>query len=191
MDELYEELTKFVNENRKAFESAEQWLGQFDGNYDAAWEDAQADLVCDWKKLVFVTVKTLEKGKEFMLNRILAGEYITSEHPNLGRIRKALEQGKKELALDKNKPKEQEGQELHMIVLGKDKCNRGQSVKLLEQIINDTKREGVTCTERAYKSFRKFFSKLGYTKMLENISHDTKTKKVTTTISVGKLFISK
>lgn len=97
MDELYEELTKFVNENRKAFESMEPWLGQFDGDYDAAWEDAQADLIPDWKKIVFVTVKTLENGIEFMLNRILAGEYMTSEHPNLGRIRKALEQGKKEV----------------------------------------------------------------------------------------------
>lgn len=105
MDELYEELTKFVNENRKAFESAEQWLGQFDGNYDAAWEDAQTDLIPDWKKMVFVTLKTLEKGKEFMLNRILAGHYITSEHPNLGRIRKALEEGKKAVVLDENKPK--------------------------------------------------------------------------------------
>jgi hypothetical protein len=55
--------------------------------------------------MVFVTVKTLEKGIDFMLNRILAGEYMTSEHPNLGRIRKALEQGKEELTLDKNKTK--------------------------------------------------------------------------------------
>ena len=191
MDELYEELTKFVNENRKAFQLVEQWLSQFDGNYDAAWEDAQTDLIPDWKKMVFVTLKTLEKGKEFMLNRILAGEYMNSEHPNLGRIRKALEQGKEELALDKNQPKEQEGQELHMIVLGKDKCNRGQSVKLLEQIINDTKREGVPCTERAYKSFKKYFNDREYKEMLKKISHDKKTKKVTTTIPVGKLFISK
>lgn len=105
MEELYEGLTKFVNENPKAFESTEQWLGQFDGDYDAAWEDAQADLTPDWKKIVFVTVKTLENGIEFMLNRILAGEYMTSEHPNLGRIRKALEQGKKAVLLDENKAK--------------------------------------------------------------------------------------
>jgi len=98
MDELYEELTKFVNENRKAFESEEQWLGQFDGNYDAAWEDAQADLVCDWRKIVFVTYKVLKKKDEWFIgNRVHAGGYITSEQPDRGRIHKALEQGKEEV----------------------------------------------------------------------------------------------
>lgn len=78
-----------------------------------------------------------------------------------------------------------------MVDFDKDKCNRGKSVKLLEQIINDTQRKGVSCTERAYKSFKKYFNDRGYTDMLIKISHDKKTEKVTTTIPVGKLFISK
>lgn len=191
MEELFKELSKFTRENRKSLKLAEQWLNEFDGDLDDAWEVATNELSIDWRKIVLIVSSTLDEGEAFLLNTILSGTYTTKKHPSFHLIQNALEGGRKAVLLDENKPKEQEGQELHMIVLGKDKCNRGQSVKLLEQIINDTKREGVTCTGRAYKSFRKFFSKLGHTKMLEHISHDTKTKKITTTISVGKLFISK
>lgn len=75
------------------------------------------------------------------------------------------------------------------IALDKDTNNRGQSVKLLEQIIADTKREGVECTPRAWKSFKKNFSKIGCDGMLERFKYDPKKQKITTTIPVGKLFI--
>lgn len=221
MDELYEgqeELIDFARKNREKFKPVEQWLNEkkFD-DFGDAWETAMIGPTIDCRRIVFIAWMASDKkiykykfdidgfdpkqwcgvGKKgpssqsMFYEDFLLCRYTTKHNPKLKLISNALEQWKKKVALDKNQPKEQEGQELHMIVLGKDKCNRGQSVKLLEQIINDTKRKGVTCTERAYKSFRKFFSKLGYTKMLENISHDTKTKKITTTISVGKLFISK
>lgn len=147
MEELYEGLTKFVNENPKAFESTKQWLGQFDGDYDAAWEDAQADLTPDWKKIVFVTVKTLENGIEFMLNRILAGEYMTSEHPNLGRIRNALEQGKKELKKELLPPINTAG------------LWSGSSLGKLREIDSNAKRNGIAGNTKTLKRLKEYLTR--------------------------------
>lgn len=75
------------------------------------------------------------------------------------------------------------------IVVGKGICSRGQSVKLLEKVVADVERNGVPCTERAWKSFRKFFKRLGYGQILDHFNHNN--KKLTTTIPVGKLFMKK
>ena len=80
-------------------------------------------------------------------------------------------------------------EDYYEVVLGKGISNRGKSVKLLEEIVADTGRNGVSCTERAWKSFKKFFRSKGYGEMMEQFNYDKKKQRLNTKISVGKLFI--
>jgi len=94
MEELFKELSEFVRKNRKVFKLTEQWLKEFDGNLDDAWNVAKNALIVDWRKIVLVVKRTLDEGVEFLLNTILSGSYTTREHPNIYLIRNALNEGK-------------------------------------------------------------------------------------------------
>jgi len=102
MEELFKELSEFVRKNRKVFKLTEQWLKEFDGNLDDAWNVAKNALIVDWRKIVLVVKRTLDEGVEFLLNTILSGSYTTREHPNIYLIRNALEEGRKAVANKKN-----------------------------------------------------------------------------------------
>ena len=112
----------------------------------------------------------------------------------LDRLKRYLVDVKAELVPDSNKrvPREDPTNEgyCYKVVVGKDKCNRGKSVKLLEQVIADGKRGGVPCTSRAYRSFRKFFREKGYTDMLGQFAYDQKRQRLTTRIPIGRLLIA-
>jgi len=101
MEELFEELSKFARKNRKALKPAEQWLNEFDGNIDDAWNVARNSTHIDWRKIVLVVKWTLDEGVEYLLNTILSGSYTTREHPNRYLIRNALEEGRKAVADEK------------------------------------------------------------------------------------------
>jgi hypothetical protein len=101
MEELFEELSKFARKNRKALKPAEQWLNEFDGNIDDAWNVARNSTHIDWRKIVLVVEWTLDGGVECLLNTILSGNYTTREHPNIYLIRNALEEGRKAVADEK------------------------------------------------------------------------------------------
>ncbi len=218
--EEQEELIDFARKNREELKPVEQWLNEkkFDDFADA-WETAMIGPAINWRRIVFIVWMASDKkiykykfdidgfdpkqwcgvGKKgpspqsMFYEDFLLCHYETKQNPRLKLISNALEQRKEEFGLDENEAKAlaRNKQTTYVVDFDKNKCNRGKSVKLLEQIINDTQRKGVSCTERAYRSFRKFFKNLGYAEMLTEISHDKKTKKVTTTIPAGKLFISK
>ncbi len=95
MEELFKELSKFTRENRKSLKLAEQWLNEFDGDLDDAWEAATNESPIDSQKVVLVVSSTLDKGKEYLLNTILSGTYTTKIHPSLRIIQNALEKAKK------------------------------------------------------------------------------------------------
>ena len=101
MEKLFKELSEFARENREALKPAEQWLNEFDGNLDDAWNVARNSTHIDWRKIVLVVKRTLDEGVEYLLNAILAGEYVTKEHPNLYLVRNALEEGRKAVADEK------------------------------------------------------------------------------------------
>jgi len=103
MEELFKELSEFVRKNRKVFKLTEQWLKEFDGNLDDAWNVAKNALIVDWRKIVLVVKRTLDEGVEFLLNTILSGSYTTREHPNIYLIRNALNEGEKVVADEKLK----------------------------------------------------------------------------------------
>jgi hypothetical protein len=95
MEELFKELSKFARENREALKPAKQWLNDFDGDIDDAWEAATNESPIDSQKVVLVVSSTLDKGKEYLLNTILSGTYETKIHPSLRIIQNALEKAKK------------------------------------------------------------------------------------------------
>ena len=95
MEELFKELSKFARENHKALKLAKQWLNDFDGDLDDAWEVATSELPIDWRKIVLIVSSTLDEGEAFLLNTILSGTYTTKIHPSLRIIQNALEKGRK------------------------------------------------------------------------------------------------
>jgi hypothetical protein len=99
----FKELSEFAKKNRKALKPAEQWLNEFDGNIDDAWNVARNSTHIDWRKIVLVVEWTLDGGVECLLNTILSGRYTTREHPNIYLIRNALEEGRKAVADEKLK----------------------------------------------------------------------------------------
>jgi len=95
MEDLFKDLSKFARENHKALKPAKQWLNDFDGDLDDAWEAATNESPIDSQKVVLVVSSTLDKGKEYLLNTILSGTYDTKIHPSLRIIQNALEKAKK------------------------------------------------------------------------------------------------
>jgi len=95
MEKLFKELSEFARENREALKPAKQWLNDFDGDLDDAWEAATNESPIDSQKVVLVVSSTLYKGKEYLLNTILSGTYETKKHPSLRIIQNALEKAKK------------------------------------------------------------------------------------------------
>ena len=95
MEELFKDLSKFARENHKALKPAKQWLNDFDGDLDDAWEVATTELPIDWRKIVLIVSSTLDEGEAFLLNTILSGTYTTKIHPSLRIIQNALEKAKK------------------------------------------------------------------------------------------------
>jgi len=98
MEELFKDLSKFARENHKALKPAKQWLNDFDGDLDDAWEVATTELPIDWRKIVLIVSSTLDEGEAFLLNTILSGTYTTKIHPSLRIIQNALEKGRKTVA---------------------------------------------------------------------------------------------
>lgn len=117
MDEkLFRELSTFARANRKVLKPAEQWLDEdeFD-DLGEAWDIAINELPIDWRKIVFMAwlasdeklddcefeidgfdlQKWLPEQVGFLVNVIFSGPYSTKEHPNAGRIRGALDKGRK------------------------------------------------------------------------------------------------
>lgn len=95
IEDLFKELSEFARENREALKPAKQWLNDFDGDLDDAWEAATNESPIDSQKVVLVVSSTLYKGKEYLLNTILSGTYETKKHPSLRIIQNALEKAKK------------------------------------------------------------------------------------------------
>lgn len=122
---------------------------------------------------------------------------IGSEHPPTETLEEDIVQKikpVKELSKEtaqKESAGEQKNPDYYEVIVGKGICNIGQSVKLLEQVIADTGRQGVSCSERAWKSFKKFFREKDYSKMIEQFRWDKGEQKLHTEIPVGKLFIKK
>jgi len=135
MDELYEEqeeLIDFARKNREKFKPVEQWLNEkkFD-DFGDAWETAMIGPAIDWRRIVFIAWMASDKkiykykfdidgfdpkqwcgvGKKgpssqsMFYEDFLLCRYTTKHNPKLKLISNALEQGKKEVALDKNKAK--------------------------------------------------------------------------------------
>lgn len=75
------------------------------------------------------------------------------------------------------------------IAIGGDICNIGPSAKLLMRVQNHAPRKGEPCTERSWKSFRKFLrDTINRGDMLEHFYHQD--GKIHTSIPVGKLTIT-
>ena len=135
MDELYEEqeeLIDFARKNREKFKPVEQWLNEkkFD-DFGDAWETAMIGPAIDWLRIIFIAWMASDKkiykykfdidgfdpkqwcgvGKKgpssqsMFYEDFLLCRYTTKHNPKLKLISNALEQGKKEVALDKNKAK--------------------------------------------------------------------------------------
>jgi len=96
-EDIFIEISEFTRKNPSLFKTADDWLKGFDGDLDDAWCDARygLDYDKDWLKIILVASRTYEKGIQYLLNVILAGEYTGLQHPNLTLLQRALDDTKK------------------------------------------------------------------------------------------------